>query len=73
MAVIPLIPLFHDFNKFFFVNSFAIDFEPTVKLRWSDDRLKTIAGFYNVISLMAISLLKFFFKANFRIFTFEKY
>ena len=46
MAVIPLLPLFHNFNKSFFANSLAIDFEPLVKVRWSDNRLKTTAGFY---------------------------
>ena len=46
MPVIPLLPLFHKFNKSFFANSLAIDFEPIVKVRWSDNRLKTTAGFY---------------------------
>ena len=46
MAVIPLLPLFHNFNKSFFANSLAIDFESLVKVRWSDNRLKTTAGFY---------------------------
>ena len=46
MTVIPLLPLFHKFNKLFFANSLAIDFELIVKVRWSDNRLKTTAGFY---------------------------
>ena len=46
MAVIPLLPLFHNFNKSFFANSLAINFEPVVKVRWSDNRLKTTAGYY---------------------------
>ena len=46
MAVIPLLPLFHKFNTLHFNNSLVIDFEPIVKVRWSDNRLKTTAGFY---------------------------
>ena len=49
MAVIPLLPLFHNFNKSFFANSLAIDFEPIVKVRWSDNRLKTTAGLYSEV------------------------
>ena len=46
MGVIPLLPLFHKFNKSYFNNSLVIDLEPIVKVRWSDNRLKTTAGFY---------------------------
>ena len=46
MAVIPLLPLFHKFNKSYFDNSLVNDLEPIVKVRWSDNRLKTTAGFY---------------------------
>jgi len=46
MSVKPLLPLFHKFNKLYFDNSLVIDFEPIVKVRWSDNRLKTTAGFY---------------------------
>ena len=46
MGVIPLLPLFHKFNKSFFENSLTIDFDPIVKVRWSNNRLKTTAGFY---------------------------
>ena len=46
MSVIPLLPLFHKFNKQFFNNSLTVNKEPLVKVRWSDNRLKTTAGFY---------------------------
>ena len=46
MSVIPLLPLFHRFNKQFFDNSLTVNQQPLVKVRWSDNRLKTTAGFY---------------------------
>ncbi len=46
MAIIPLLPLFHKFNKSFFDNSLVRDSEPIVKIRWSDNKLKTTAGYY---------------------------
>ena len=46
MAVIPLLPFYHKFNKLFFEDSLIKDFEPITKVRWSDKRLKTTAGFY---------------------------
>ena len=46
MGVIPLLPLFHKFNQSFFDNSLAIDSVPIVTVRWSDNRMKTTAGFY---------------------------
>ena len=46
MSIIPLLPLFHKFNKQFFDTSLTINKEPLVKVRWSDNRLKTTAGFY---------------------------
>ena len=46
MPVIPLLPLFHRFNKQFFGNSLTVRQEPLVKVRWSDNRLKTTAGYY---------------------------
>ena len=46
MAVIPLIPIFHKFNKLFFENTLTINQEPIVKIKWSDNRLRTTAGFY---------------------------
>ncbi len=51
MAVIPLIPIFHKFNKLFFENSLTINHEPIVKIKWSDNRLKTTAGFYKRINI----------------------
>ena len=50
MAVIPLIPIFHRFNKLFFENTLLINQEPIVKLKWSDNRLKTTAGIYKRIN-----------------------
>ena len=46
MAVISLSPLFHKFNKLYFYNFLVIDLELIVKVRWSNNRLKTTAGFY---------------------------
>ena len=46
MSVIPLLPLFHSFNKKFFDNSLTVNQKPLVTVRWSDNRLKTTAGFY---------------------------
>ena len=46
MSVIPLLPIFHKFNQQFFNQSLTINKEPLVKVRWSDNRLKTTAGFY---------------------------
>jgi len=46
MSVIPLLPLFHKYNKQYFDESLTINNVPLVKVRWSDNRLKTTAGFY---------------------------
>ena len=46
MSLIPLLPVFHKFNRQFFDQSLTINKEPLVKVRWSDNRLKTTAGFY---------------------------
>ena len=46
MPVIPLLPLFHRFNKQYFDCSLTVNMQPLVKVRWSDNRLKTTAGFY---------------------------
>jgi len=46
MSVIPLLPVFHKFNRQFFDDSLTINDEPIVKVKWSDNRLKTTAGFY---------------------------
>ena len=46
MPVIPLLPLYHKFNSQYFENSLAFNNQPLVKVRWSDNRLKTTAGFY---------------------------
>jgi len=46
VSVIPLLPLFHKFNSQYFENSLAVNNQPLVKVRWSDNRLKTTAGFY---------------------------
>ena len=47
MSLIPLLPVFHKFNRQFFDQSLTtINREPLIKVRWSDNRLKTTAGFY---------------------------
>ena len=62
MAVIPLLPIFVKFNRLFFENSLILNQEPIVKLKWSDNRLKTTAGIYkrktikgNIISEIILS------------------
>ena len=47
MSLIPLLPVFHKFNRQFFDHSLTTtNREPLIKVRWSDNRLKTTAGFY---------------------------
>ena len=47
MSLIPLLPVFHKFNRQFFDQSLTTtNREPLIKVRWSDNRLKTTAGFY---------------------------
>ena len=46
MPIIPLLPIFHRFNKQYFEKSLTANQQPLVKVRWSDNRLKTTAGFY---------------------------
>ena len=46
MSVIPLLPLFHRFNRQYFENSLAVNNQSLVKVKWSNNRLKTTAGFY---------------------------
>ena len=54
MSVIPLLPVFHRFNKQFFDSSLTINQKPLVRVRWSDNRLKTTAGFYKRKKLKGI-------------------
>ena len=51
MPVIPLLPSFHKFNSQYFENSLTVNNYPLVKVRWSDNRLKTTAGFYKRIRI----------------------
>ena len=46
MAVIPLLPIFYKFNRLFFEDSLTTNHQPIVKIRWSDNKLKTTAGLY---------------------------
>ena len=46
MSVIPLLPIFHNLNKQYFDSTLTVNQEPLVQVRWSDNRLKTTAGFY---------------------------
>ena len=46
MPLVPLLPLFHDFNKAHFNDSLTIGSKPIVSIRWSDGRLRKTAGFY---------------------------
>ena len=51
MAVIPLVPIFHSFNRLFFDRTLTINQVPILKLKWSDNRLTTTAGFYKRIKI----------------------
>ena len=49
MPLIPLLPIFHSFNREFFEETLSKGLEPLVSVRWSDGRLKKTAGFYKRI------------------------
>tara|TARA_Y100000589_G_C27084369_1_gene601063 strand:+ start:32 stop:565 length:534 start_codon:yes stop_codon:yes gene_type:complete len=55
MTVIPLLPIFHKLNRLFFDGSLVQESGPVVSVRWSDNRLKTTAGFYKRIKINGIS------------------
>ena len=46
MPLIPLLPIFHKFNGMFFDETLTDNQQPLIKIKWSDNRLKTTAGFY---------------------------
>ncbi len=46
MPLVPLLPLFHSFNREFFASALTIGSKPLVALRWSDGRLRKTAGLY---------------------------
>ncbi len=46
MPLVPLLPLFHDFNRQHFEESLTVGSKPIVSVRWSDGRLRKTAGFY---------------------------
>ncbi len=46
MPLIPLLPIFHQFNREFFDKSLTFGSHPKVAVRWSDGRLKKTAGLY---------------------------
>ncbi len=46
MPLVPLLPIFHRFNREFFSGSLVKGVTPLVSLRWSDGRLRNTAGFY---------------------------
>ncbi len=46
MPLVPLLPIFHSFNREFFEGSLTEGVRPLVSLRWSDGRLRKTAGFY---------------------------
>ncbi len=46
MSLIPLLPLFHQYNRQFFDDALTVRSKPRVALRWSDARLRKTAGFY---------------------------
>ncbi|AAQ00883.1 MULTISPECIES: SprT family zinc-dependent metalloprotease [Prochlorococcus] len=46
MPLIPLLPIFHRFNRDYFDGLLVKDDKPIVSIRWSDGRLRNTAGFY---------------------------
>ena len=46
MTLVPLLPIFHDFNRKYFNRTLTIASQPKVSVRWSDGRLRKTAGFY---------------------------
>jgi len=54
MPLIPLLPLFHRFNSQYFENSLTVNNQPLVKVIWSDNRLKTTAGFIKQDELIVL-------------------
>ncbi|KZR68824.1 MULTISPECIES: SprT family zinc-dependent metalloprotease [Prochlorococcus] len=46
MPLVPLLPLFHRFNREYFNGALAIGSQPLLSVRWSDGRLRKTAGFY---------------------------
>ncbi len=46
MALIPLLPLFHNFNREYFNGTLTSASKPLVAVRWSDGKLRKTAGFY---------------------------
>ncbi len=46
MSLVPLLPLFHSFNREYFENALTVDSRPLVTLKWSDGRLRKTAGLY---------------------------
>ncbi len=50
MSLVPLLPLFHLFNRKFFESSLTQRSIPMLSVRWSDGRLRKTAGFYRRVS-----------------------
>ena len=46
MPLVPLLPIFHDFNREHFDESLTLGLQPIVSVRWSDGRLRKTAGLY---------------------------
>ncbi|KGG13708.1 MULTISPECIES: SprT family zinc-dependent metalloprotease [Prochlorococcus] len=46
MSLVPLLPLFHRFNKEYFDGLLVKNGKPMVSIRWSDGRLRNTAGLY---------------------------
>ena len=46
MPLVPLLPLFHCFNREYFDETLTLESKPIVSVRWSDGRLRKTAGFY---------------------------
>ncbi|WP_320666744.1 SprT family zinc-dependent metalloprotease [Prochlorococcus sp. MIT 1307] len=46
MPLVPLLPLFHYFNREHFEEALTLGSKPMVSVRWSDGRLRKTAGFY---------------------------
>ncbi len=46
MSLVPLLPIFHRFNRKYFDGLLVQGFKPLVSVRWSDRKLRNTAGLY---------------------------
>ncbi len=50
MSILPLLPLYHAFNRAYFEGSLTFGTRPLASVRWSDGRLRKTAGYYRRVN-----------------------